>query len=580
MVPSSSPAFIDTSTTTDQDGASLIAQYLAGDGLAFERFVHLHSQRCFRLALRLSDNAADAEDATQSAFLLAFQHAAAFKSGTSARAWLSGIVANCCHEQRRRERQITQRHRRASVAVVAVTTIATADESEVQQDHIENELQKIPETDRLILWLRFAEDLTFRHIAQRLALPQKTIESRALRTVAKIRTRLSQRRWFSLLGATCLVPFLPGAYFAVRPQLAEKICSTLRSQGGTSMQAFIAGAAGAANATNTPWWGPLTSWTFASSVVGAAVIIASITAFRPTPQAPQAPQSSTSNRNEIAASRPVIIHNGKFDLFSDMTSNDYNSALNEQPTHQIAISMQVITCDPSVWDRQGLPSRLETSAILTSQHLSQINALLEDGHCESLYSPKLSTNPDQLASIESRTEQAYICDYSFIDNKLDPTIAVLSCGFKIVCRFDVAGSDVRLSLFNYRQVTPLSFVVSSFSYPRIHNNSRAENPVALQYPIEEPEVGLRHSELAQPITIPQDRTLMMIVSASALELHRGNANFARQLGQQITQTPSTKLKQLPLVEPLQIVLLSAKIVPVAVEDDSEDPPTPVGIAAR
>ena len=95
MVPSSSPSFISISTSTDEDGASLITQHLAGDDLAFERFVHLHSQRCFRLALRLSDNAADAEDATQSAFLLAFQHAAAFKSGTSARAWLIGIVANC-----------------------------------------------------------------------------------------------------------------------------------------------------------------------------------------------------------------------------------------------------------------------------------------------------------------------------------------------------------------------------------------------------------------------------------------------------------------------------------------------------
>jgi len=377
------------------------------------------------------------------------------------------------------------------------------------------------------------------------------------------------------------VPLLPGAIFTARPQLsehlAEHICSTLKSQGGTPLQTVIAGTTGVACAANTPWWGPLTNWTFASSVVGAAAVIACITTFRP---APTAPLSATSAVVEVAASRPVIVHIGSFDLFSDMTINDHSVVSNEQPAYQIAISSQVITCNSSVWDQQGLPSRFETSAILTPPQLTRLYAMLEDGKGDILWAPKIIINPDQSGFITVRQEQAYVCDYNFIGNKLVPEIGNLISGFQMVCRCSVAGNDVRLSLFNYQQVIPLSFVTSAFSYPSVHTISGDGKSGALQYPIDEPEVGLRRSELAHAITIPQDRTLMMVVSASELELHRGNAHFARQLGQPITQTPSTMLKQLPLVEPLQIVLLSAKIIPVAVEDDSEDLPAPVGIAVR
>jgi hypothetical protein len=71
---------------------------------------------------------------------------------------------------------------------------------------------------------------------------------------------------------------------------------------------------------------------------------------------------------------------------------------------------------------------------------------------------------------------------------------------------------------------------------------------------------------------------MMVTSAS--EFHRGNANLVRQLGKPVAQRSATASKPLPPVEPLHILLIQAKIIPDAVEDDAEDFPAPVGIAAR
>ncbi len=213
------------------------ARHAAGDREAFELFVHLHAQRAFRLAVRLTGHRSDAEDATQSAFILAHQRAASFQPGTSARAWFGGIVVNCCHQLRRRERRLADRHRRAQDL-----RDAPQDPPDDQEGHdlLAAELAALGESDRLALWLRHGERLRFREIAARLHIPQKTVESRVQRTVAHLRARLlaHERRAGRpgiLMGLIAFLPVPP------RPGLADRVCRALAS--GTAPWAAPARAA-------------------------------------------------------------------------------------------------------------------------------------------------------------------------------------------------------------------------------------------------------------------------------------------------------------------------------------------------
>lgn len=71
-----------------------VLQAQSGDAAAYERLYHAHRQKVFQLCLRVTRNAADAEDLTQQVFLQAFLHLSSLRSNCTFRAWLSRIAIN------------------------------------------------------------------------------------------------------------------------------------------------------------------------------------------------------------------------------------------------------------------------------------------------------------------------------------------------------------------------------------------------------------------------------------------------------------------------------------------------------
>jgi RNA polymerase sigma-70 factor, ECF subfamily len=60
-----------------------------------------------RCALRLLDNAADAEDAVQEALLAAYRHIDQFKGQSQMTTWLTTIVRNCALMQLRKRPRVS-----------------------------------------------------------------------------------------------------------------------------------------------------------------------------------------------------------------------------------------------------------------------------------------------------------------------------------------------------------------------------------------------------------------------------------------------------------------------------------------
>src|SRR4051794_41896856 len=72
----------------------LVERARRGDSAAFGELVLAHQRLAFRTAYLLTGNAADAEDAAQSAFVKAWQALGRFRRGAPFRPWLLAIVAN------------------------------------------------------------------------------------------------------------------------------------------------------------------------------------------------------------------------------------------------------------------------------------------------------------------------------------------------------------------------------------------------------------------------------------------------------------------------------------------------------
>lgn len=84
------------------DDRALVERLVARrDERAFAELYRRHSPALFATAMRLSTNAADAEDAVHDAWVRAVERLALFEWRGSLRSWLTGFVVNVVHEIRR-----------------------------------------------------------------------------------------------------------------------------------------------------------------------------------------------------------------------------------------------------------------------------------------------------------------------------------------------------------------------------------------------------------------------------------------------------------------------------------------------
>jgi RNA polymerase sigma-70 factor, ECF subfamily len=82
------------STIVREDEPQLVAAAKRGDQSAFEELVNRYDRRIYRVALHITQNTADAEDAMQEAFVKAYQHLKDFQGDSRFYTWLVRIAVN------------------------------------------------------------------------------------------------------------------------------------------------------------------------------------------------------------------------------------------------------------------------------------------------------------------------------------------------------------------------------------------------------------------------------------------------------------------------------------------------------
>ncbi|MBN2207325.1 MAG: RNA polymerase sigma factor [Candidatus Aminicenantes bacterium] len=78
----------------DEKEAALVDMVLAGDAGAFEPLVRPYRNDLLRLALRMTGNREDADEASQEALIRAFRYLSRFDKTRSFKNWLLGILVN------------------------------------------------------------------------------------------------------------------------------------------------------------------------------------------------------------------------------------------------------------------------------------------------------------------------------------------------------------------------------------------------------------------------------------------------------------------------------------------------------
>jgi RNA polymerase sigma-70 factor (ECF subfamily) len=182
MLPASHP-------DQDPDCTLLDAFRRDGDREAMSRLLLKHAEVAFRLATRLTGNAADAEDAVQDALVRSMVHARSYHGKGTVRSWLLAIVANSCRERIRSE--VSRRRREEAIAKEAPS--GSEPKSDDLREHLNATLATLDDHYRLPLSMRYLDDMDFPDIAAALGGKEKSIRTRVSRGLEQLRDAIGKR---------------------------------------------------------------------------------------------------------------------------------------------------------------------------------------------------------------------------------------------------------------------------------------------------------------------------------------------------------------------------------------------------
>jgi RNA polymerase sigma-70 factor (ECF subfamily) len=158
----------------DPEDAALVTQTIAGDSRAFELLVSRYERVLFSVALRMLGDYDDARDATQTAFIKAFERLASFDPRFRFFSWLYRILVNECLNTRRGRR----RHEEITPELLARGTPLEALEVAERRHHVQQALMALPFDYRQVVVLRYFAEQSYEDMAVTLGVPAKTIKSR------------------------------------------------------------------------------------------------------------------------------------------------------------------------------------------------------------------------------------------------------------------------------------------------------------------------------------------------------------------------------------------------------------------
>ncbi len=181
------------------DDQRLIADCLQGDTAAFGQLVRRYQDRLFNTVFRLVNNAEDAQDVVQEAFLNAYLSLDSFKGQAEFFTWLFRIAHNTAISLKRKQRVTLS----LSAGRDGEPGLEPLDESDLSEPthgleraeearRIQAALGRLTPEHRTVLVLKEMEGLKYEEMAEVLQVPIGTIRSRLHRARVELRAVLEQ----------------------------------------------------------------------------------------------------------------------------------------------------------------------------------------------------------------------------------------------------------------------------------------------------------------------------------------------------------------------------------------------------
>lgn len=179
----------------NENGWELIEACKRGEQDAFAELFETNKDKVYSIALRYAGDEASAMDIAQDTFLKLLSHIHQFRSDASFETWLYRIVVNSCMDhQRRRKRLIPILDGLLDAISAARQTVLHDLMRKEWQLAVQHVVASLAPDQRVVVILRYMEDLSYEHIAEILGCSEGTVASRLNRAHKVLERRLCHLR--------------------------------------------------------------------------------------------------------------------------------------------------------------------------------------------------------------------------------------------------------------------------------------------------------------------------------------------------------------------------------------------------
>jgi RNA polymerase sigma-70 factor, ECF subfamily len=198
---------------TASTDAELAVRLRRGDAAAFRTLMQRYNQRLFRMARGVLGDSADAEDAVQEAYVLAFTHIDQFREAASLVTWLSRIVLNEAFRRLRQRKDMTALDdgddSSGKTGIAQVLPFPGAQDSGTPEEDaaraeirrvLERAIDNLPDMFRVVFVLREIEQMSVEETAACLTIQTDTVKTRLHRARRLLGRSLRQQLSPNLTG--------------------------------------------------------------------------------------------------------------------------------------------------------------------------------------------------------------------------------------------------------------------------------------------------------------------------------------------------------------------------------------------
>jgi RNA polymerase sigma-70 factor, ECF subfamily len=213
------PAATATVAAAPASDSELVQHAAAGDHKAFEAIMRRCNQQLFRIARGILKDDAEAEEAVQEGYVIAYRALKTFRGDAKLSTWLGRIIINeSLGRLRRHKRQGVvvpfsgAEHEAAIDAEIHVHEHSSPEEATLRAEMralMEQKIDELPLAFRTVFIMREVEEMTVEETAQCLGIPEATVRTRLFRAKGLLRESLSReidvttRDVFSFAGERC-----------------------------------------------------------------------------------------------------------------------------------------------------------------------------------------------------------------------------------------------------------------------------------------------------------------------------------------------------------------------------------------